>query len=136
GVCRPRRAQDLVKTRPPACSWPLRPAGRGPGRAVLWHARFMPVPEFIQSIRRHIGHHLLWLPGLSAVVFDADGAILLGKRSDNLRWAVISGIPDPGEEPVPAIEREINEETGVRARVRALVSVRTTPPITHPNGDL
>lgn len=96
----------------------------------------MPVPEFIRTLRTRIGHDLLWLPGLSAVVLNAGGQVLLGQRSDNGLWAVISGIPDPGEEPVPAIEREITEETTITARVRALASVRSTPPITHPGGDV
>ncbi|MGC0272331.1 NUDIX hydrolase [Pseudactinotalea sp. Z1739] len=96
----------------------------------------MPIPEFIRTLRTRIGHDLLWLPGLSAVVLREDGSILLGKRSDNGLWAVISGIPEPGEEPVPALEREITEETGVVARVRALASIRATPVITHGNGDI
>ncbi len=106
--------------------------GRG---AVLWHARCMPVPEFISALRSRVGHGLLWLPGLSAVVLDEQGRVLLGRRADSGQWAVISGIPDPGEEPVPAIEREITEETGVVAKVRALASVRPTAVIGYPNGD-
>lgn len=96
----------------------------------------MPVPDFILDLRTRIGHDLLWLPGLSAVVLREDGTVLLGRRSDTGKWAVISGIPEPGEQPAPAMEREILEETGVRARIRALASVRTTPQITHANGDL
>lgn len=95
----------------------------------------MPVPQFILDLRTRIGHDPLWLPGLSAVVFREDGQILLGQRSDTGKWAVISGIPEPGEEPAGAIEREILEETGVQAQVRTLASVRTTPPIIHANGD-
>ncbi|HLS25676.1 MAG TPA: NUDIX domain-containing protein [Beutenbergiaceae bacterium] len=95
----------------------------------------MPVPDFIRSLRTNIGHQLLWLPGLSAVVLDSRHRVLLGRRTDTRQWAVISGIPDPGEEPVPAIEREITEETGVVATVRALASVRATGVIDYPNGD-
>lgn len=95
----------------------------------------MPVPQFIVDLRKRIGQDLLWLLGLSAVVLHEDGQILLGRRSDTGKWAVISGIPEPGEEPSAAIEREILEETGVQARVRTLASVRTTPPIIHANGD-
>ncbi len=96
----------------------------------------MPVPEFITTLRAKIGHDLLWMPGVSAVVYRDDGAILLGQRSDNGLWATISGIPDPGEEPAVAIRREIEEETGVVADVESLASIRTTPAITHENGDI
>jgi 8-oxo-dGTP pyrophosphatase MutT (NUDIX family) len=74
----------------------------------------MPTPDFIRDIRATAGHQLLWLPGVSAVVFDDEGRVLLGQRADNHRWALISGIPDPGEQPAVAIVREVQEETGVR----------------------
>lgn len=95
----------------------------------------MPTPDFILTLRAAIGNELLWMPGVSAVVYREDGAVLLGQRADNRLWAVIAGIPEPGEEPIPAIEREILEEAGVVAKVRALSSVRCTPPLTYPNGD-
>ena len=33
----------------------------------------MPTPDFIREIRATAGHQLLWLPGVSAVVFDDEG---------------------------------------------------------------
>ena len=72
----------------------------------------MATPEFIVALRKKIGHDLLWLPGVSLVVVDDDGRLLLGRRSDNGQWAVISGIPEPGEQPAAAAVRECAEETG------------------------
>lgn len=95
----------------------------------------MPVPEFISALRRHVGTELLWLSGVSAVVLDEQGQILLGRRSDTGRWAVPSGILEPGEQPAPAIVREVLEETGVRAEVELLASVFTGEPVAYPNGD-
>ncbi|ALV37461.1 NUDIX domain-containing protein [Streptomyces sp. CdTB01] len=96
----------------------------------------MPTPDFIREIRATAGHQLLWLPGVSAVVFDDEGRVLLGQRADNLRWALISGIPDPGEQPAAAVVREVEEETGVRVAVERLVSVRSSRQVTYPNGDV
>ena len=62
----------------------------------------MATPEFIVSLRQKIGHDMLWLPGVSIVVVDAAGRLLLGRRADNGRWAVVSGIPEPGEQPAVA----------------------------------
>ena len=59
----------------------------------------MATPEFILQLRASAGHQLLFLPGVSAVVLDDDGRILLGRRSDSGRWSVLSGIPEPGEQP-------------------------------------
>ena len=57
----------------------------------------MATPEFIVSLRQKIGHDMLWLPGVIIVVVDEAGRLLLGRRADNGRWAVVSGIPEPGE---------------------------------------
>lgn len=61
----------------------------------------MPVPEFVAALRRHVGHAPLWLSGVSVVVRDDDGRLLLTRRADNGRWAVVSGVLEPGEEPGP-----------------------------------
>ncbi|MFI7585443.1 NUDIX hydrolase [Spongisporangium articulatum] len=96
----------------------------------------MPVPEFIVELRSHVGHAQLWLPGVTALVQDDAGRLLLGQRADSGRWALPSGIPDPGEGMAAAIAREVREETGVSVAVEALIAVHTVPPITYPNGDV
>lgn len=95
----------------------------------------MPIPPFIAELRSKVGTDLLWLTGVTAVVLDDDGRVLLGQRADSGRWALISGILEPGEQPAVAMVREIKEETGVDAVVDALVAVDVTAPITYPNGD-
>ena len=54
----------------------------------------MATPDFIRTIRAAAGHQLLWLPGVSAVVFDDEGRVLLGQRADNQQWTLVNGIPD------------------------------------------
>lgn len=61
----------------------------------------MATPDFIHTIRATAGHQLLWLPGVTAIVFDDAGRVLLGRRSDTRKWSVIGGIPDPGSSPLP-----------------------------------
>jgi 8-oxo-dGTP pyrophosphatase MutT (NUDIX family) len=95
----------------------------------------VPVPEFILDLRRHVGHALLWLPGVTAVVSGPDGRVLVTRRSDDGRWALPSGIPEPGEDMAAACAREVLEETGVHVAVERLVSVVTLPPMAYPNGD-
>lgn len=95
----------------------------------------MPIPEFVSRLRASVGHDLLWLPAVSAVVLDDDGRVLLGQRSDNGRWAVVSGILEPGEEPAHAAVREVEEETGVTAEVVALTAVTPSEVVTYGNGD-
>ena len=94
----------------------------------------MPIPDFILALRRKLGHDLLWLPAVTAVVLDA-GQVLLVRRADNGRWAPVTGILDPGEQPAVCAVREVLEETQVVARVQRMVSVQAHEPVTHANGD-
>lgn len=96
----------------------------------------MPTPDFIREIRAVAGHRLLWLPGVTALVFDDAGRVLLGRRSDTREWAVIGGIPDPGEQPAVCAVREVFEETAVRCVVERVVLVQALEPVTYDNGDV
>lgn len=95
----------------------------------------MPTPAYILDLRRKVGHDLLLLPGLVAVVVDGEGRVLLNRRMDSGDWSLISGILEPGEQPGEAIEREVFEETGVRVRAGRVLEAWTSPVITYPNGD-
>ncbi|MFG2123350.1 NUDIX domain-containing protein [Streptomyces sp. NPDC048710] len=96
----------------------------------------MAIPDFIRTIRASAGHQLLWLPGVSAVVFDDQGRILLGQRADNHKWALLSGIPEPGEQPAAAAVREVYEESAVRCVAERIVMVKSGERITYNNGDI
>ncbi|MET7883345.1 NUDIX hydrolase [Streptomyces avermitilis] len=95
----------------------------------------MATPDFIRTIRASAGHQLLWLPGVTAIVHDDDGRVLLGRRSDTGKWSVIGGIPDPGEQPASCAVREVYEETAVRCVVERVVLVQALEPVTYDNGD-
>ncbi|TDU86735.1 ADP-ribose pyrophosphatase YjhB (NUDIX family) [Kribbella voronezhensis] len=95
----------------------------------------MTTPKFILELREKIGHDPLWLPGITAVVLDEDERVLLVRRADDGRWTLIAGVLEPGEDPAPAILREIQEETGVEAEIERLVSIEAMPPSAYPNGD-
>jgi 8-oxo-dGTP pyrophosphatase MutT (NUDIX family) len=95
----------------------------------------MPISPYIQDLRKDVGHGLLLLPGVTAVVFDDAGRLLLGERADNGRWALIAGVMDPGEQPAETIVREVYEETAVHVVPERVTSVLTQPPIVYPNGD-
>jgi 8-oxo-dGTP pyrophosphatase MutT (NUDIX family) len=95
----------------------------------------MAVPEFILRLREKIGHDLVWMPGLVMVVFDDAGRVLLGRRTDTGRWALPSGILEPGEQPEAGAAREVLEETGVIVHIDRLVHVQAWEPSVCPNGD-
>jgi len=58
------------------------------------------------------------------VVVDLDGKIVLGRRNHEPmlgRWSFPSGFVDAGEELEAAAVREVEEETGIRARIDGLL---------------
>ncbi|GGZ35924.1 NUDIX hydrolase [Streptomyces poonensis] len=96
----------------------------------------MAIPDFIRELRATAGHQLLWLPGVTALVFDDQGRVLLNRRSDTRRWAVIGGIPEPGEQPAACAVREVFEETAVRCVAERVVLVQALDPVHYENGDV
>ncbi|MFD3324424.1 NUDIX domain-containing protein [Streptomyces sp. NPDC058701] len=96
----------------------------------------MTTPDFIRAIRATAGHQLLLLPGVTAVVLDDRGRVLLGRRSDTGRWSVVGGICEPGEQPAETAVREVFEETAVTCVPERVVLVQMLAPVTYPNGDV
>jgi 8-oxo-dGTP pyrophosphatase MutT (NUDIX family) len=96
----------------------------------------MPTPEFILELRTMVGHHPLFLPGVSALVVDEQGRVLMVQRADNGIWTLPSGIAEPGEEMAVSCAREVLEETGVVVEVEELISIRTVGPVTYANNDV
>ncbi|MGV4986545.1 NUDIX hydrolase [Streptomyces sp. NRAIS4] len=95
----------------------------------------MATPDFIRTLRASAGRQLLWLPGITAIVFDDEGRVLLGRRTDTRKWSVIGGIPEPGEQPAACAVREVFEETAVHCVAERVVLVQALDPVTYPNGD-
>ncbi|MFJ1707756.1 NUDIX hydrolase [Kitasatospora sp. NPDC088346] len=95
----------------------------------------MAIPAFLAELRTLVGTRPLWLPGVAAVVLDDAGRVLLGRRADDGRWALVGGILDPGEDPADGVVRECLEETGVLVEPERLTMVSVSPMIEYPNGD-
>jgi hypothetical protein len=77
--------------------------------AILLDSVAMPVPEHVRLLRAKIGHDLLILTAVCAIVFDDAGRVLLHRRSDTGAWAVIGGILDPGETGVEVVPERISD---------------------------
>ncbi|QNQ90606.1 NUDIX domain-containing protein [Corynebacterium poyangense] len=104
----------------------------------------MPTPDFVVELREKVGHDLLYMGGVTALVIRdvAPGSpvwevpeVLLVKRKDTEEWTPITGIIEPGHEPDDTARREVWEETGIEAQVEALLGVGEVGPVTYPNGD-
>ncbi len=95
----------------------------------------MSTPDFIVRLRRKIGHDLLLLPGVVAIVHNDAAEVLMVRRRDTGRWHLPSGIVEPGEHPSETIVREVAEETGLTVAVDGVAAVVGRRRTTYPNGD-
>jgi len=98
----------------------------------------VPISDYMRGLREKIGPALVLVPSVTALIRDAQGRILLHRRSDNGEWDLPGGAIDPGETPAQALVREVWEETGLEVEPARIVGVfgggsgfRST----YPNGD-
>jgi 8-oxo-dGTP pyrophosphatase MutT (NUDIX family) len=62
--------------------------------------------------------------GAAAAIFDGQGRILLVKHNYGPRnWELPGGRVEPGESPLEAVIREVQEETGLKAAIVRLSAV-------------
>lgn len=92
---------------------------------------------YLRQLRSKIGHDLLLLPSVAAVIKDAQGRILLQEKSSAEGWSLPAGAIEPGESPEQAICREVREETGLVVNPQAIIGVYGGSDFRYiyPNGD-
>ncbi len=99
----------------------------------------MGMSPYMEELRRKIGTSLVLAPGAAAVIRDAEGRILLQRRSEDGTWSLPGGATDPGESPARTVLREVWEETGLRVVPERVLAVMGAPEgfgLTYRNGDV
>jgi 8-oxo-dGTP pyrophosphatase MutT (NUDIX family) len=96
----------------------------------------MGMSDYVRRLREKVGHDLLFMPSVQAVIRDDAGRILLVRHVEG-RWQLPGGAVDPGETPAGALRRECMEEMGVVVEPERIVGVYGGPThrITYSNGD-
>lgn len=97
--------------------------------AAAWYGEALDLPP--GDVRERLAKDLKAITpkvGADAAIFDAEGRILLMKRTDNKRWCMPCGLEEVGESPAECAVREAKEETGLDVRVVQLVDVFTRLP--------
>jgi len=96
----------------------------------------MGMSPFYTALRERVGHALLLMPGVAAIVRDESGRVLLQQQHDD-SWSLPAGAVEPGESPSVAIVREVFEETGLRVRPRRIAAVvgGSSCRVRYANGD-
>jgi 8-oxo-dGTP pyrophosphatase MutT (NUDIX family) len=93
--------------------------------------------EYMLELRKLVGHRPLLMVGTAILIVDAEGRLLLMKRSDNGLWGPPGGGVEPGEIVETSARREAFEETGLKIGEMKLLNVFSGPDIyyRYPNGD-
>jgi 8-oxo-dGTP pyrophosphatase MutT (NUDIX family) len=93
--------------------------------------------EYIQSLRKHIGHAPILMVGAAILIVDGSNCLLLMKRSDSGCWGLPGGATEPGEVIEMAARREACEEIGLQVGEMSLFGVFSGPDLyyKYPNGD-
>jgi len=93
--------------------------------------------EYIQSLRKHIGHAPILMVGAAVLIVDEQNRLLLMKRSDSGCWGLPGGATELGEAVEDAAKRETFEETNLHIGEISLFGVFSGPELyyKYPNGD-
>jgi len=93
--------------------------------------------DYVQGIRKLIGHRPLILVGATILVIDNKNQLLMQKRADNGTWGVPGGSMNPGETLEETARRETLEETGIRLDKIKFINIFSGPELfyKYPNGD-
>jgi 8-oxo-dGTP pyrophosphatase MutT (NUDIX family) len=95
------------------------------------------VSPYFRSLRSKVGHELLLVPSVAAVIRDEDGSLLLQEKAGGV-WSLPAGAIEPGESPEDAVRREVCEETGLLVQPTEIRGVfgGSAFRYTYPNGDI
>ena len=97
--------------------------------------------SYLSELRAVWGQRPLPAVGVSVLLRDERGRVLLQRRGDDGQWGIIGGGLEPGEDFLGAAHRELHEETGLRCpNLRPLPLTEglvSGPEMFHryPNGD-
>src|SRR5258708_7274200 len=92
---------------------------------------------YMSDLRKILGTRPIIMTGACVLVFNAEGHLLLQKRSDSLDWGTIGGALEPGESLEEAAARELYEEAGLTAKAFRFVTVLSGADLyyKYPHGD-
>ena len=98
----------------------------------------MGISPYLKELRSHIGHALLLVPCVGAIIRNDAGEVLFQRRAVDGLWSLPGGAVDPGESPATAIVREVREETGLLVEPLAVAGVFGGEPFRerYSNGDV
>ena len=81
----------------------------------------IPLKELIKNTRKSQGKYISPVPTVMGVVKQKDKFLVVKKKRTQTTWGFITGFVEAGESIERAIEREVEEETGVKIKVKKII---------------
>ena len=93
--------------------------------------------NYIQDLRKLVGHRTIMQCAASIIVINEDGQLLLGRRTDNHMWGYAGGSIEIDEKVEDCARRELWEEMGLSADELEFFFINSGPEVhyVYPNGD-
>ena len=97
----------------------------------------MPMSVYWNGVRGRVGHDLLLIPSVTAIIYDRQGRILLVRHVEGDVWVAPGGGMEPHESPADAVVREVWEETRLEVEPIRVIGVYggTEFRVIYTNGD-
>lgn len=91
----------------------------------IWWSPRVPKKDHFDDPRAPAANSLV--VAVAVLVRDAEGRVLMIRRSDNRLWALPGGAQDIGETTREAAVREVREETGISIEITGLSGIYSDP---------
>jgi len=105
---------------------------------VCYNGRLFSVKnDYVQTLRQSVGHSLIHLPGVRALIFNEQEEILLQHRKDVPMWGLPAGAVELNESVFEALKREVEEETSLQVIAAEPMALYSGPTqrFRYPNND-
>jgi ADP-ribose pyrophosphatase YjhB (NUDIX family) len=93
--------------------------------------------DYLQNLRRFVGHDFLFSPGVSVIILDDSDNVLLGYHRTLHVWTLPAGSMELGESLMQTVMREVREETSLQVVQSTPFALYSSPKYNtvYPNGD-
>lgn len=91
---------------------------------------------YYKVVREFIGNSMLFSCGISIIIENDNGEYVIGRRSDNGKWAFPAGSKELGECILNTVHNEVMEEFGIEVQSLELLGLLSGDElkVTYPNG--
>jgi 8-oxo-dGTP pyrophosphatase MutT (NUDIX family) len=109
-------------------------------RGVSMEQKLSYILRLRNSLKEDLRNMPLFQNGSAIIVVNENGDILLQHRTDRNLWCVPGGLQELGETFEEVAIRELNEETGLTAKIEDLILIKAVSgesrKNSYPNGDI